>query len=82
MSTKLPFPTPIEQNGRKYFLRHVWENYKRQLAGLPLLDESRVTCVEFVPTKQAARELGQTRRTVGRRMRLAALEGRDEGAAA
>jgi hypothetical protein len=70
------FPTPITKNGRKYFLRHHLENYKRALAGLPLIDESSVSVVEFVPAPQAAEELGQSRRTLGRRMKAAADEGR------
>jgi hypothetical protein len=61
-------PNPITKNGRKYFLRHQLENYKRALAGLPLIDESDVSVIELVPAPQAAKELGQSRRTLGRRM--------------
>jgi hypothetical protein len=62
------FPTAIVKHGRKYFLRHQLENYKRALAGLPLIDEGGVSVIELVPAPQAAEELGQSRRTLGRRM--------------
>jgi hypothetical protein len=74
--SSVEFPTPIEKNGRKFFLRHQLENYKRALAGLPLIDDSDVSVVEFVPAPQAAEELGQSRRTLGRRMKGATDEGR------
>jgi hypothetical protein len=69
------FPAPITKNGRRYFIRHQLENYKRALAGLPLIDENNVSVIELVPAPQAAEELGQSRRTLGRRMRNAADEG-------
>jgi hypothetical protein len=61
-------PATITKNGRKYFIRHQFENYKRALAGLPLIDENGVSVIELVPAPQAAEELGQSRRTLGRRM--------------
>jgi hypothetical protein len=70
-------PTPILKNGRKYFLRHQLENFKRALAGLPLIDENDVSVIELVPAPQAAQELGQSRRTLGRRM-AAVKQGGDE----
>lgn len=75
------FPTAIVKNGRKYFLRHQLENYKRALAALPLIDESDVSVIELVPAPQAAEELGQSRRTLGRRM-VAVKRVTDEGRAA
>jgi hypothetical protein len=68
MSHNAEFPSPIVKNRRNYFLRHQLENYKRSLAGLPLIDENNVSVVELVPAPQAAEELGQSRRTLGRRM--------------
>jgi hypothetical protein len=73
--SSVEFPTPIIKNGRRYFLRHQLENYKRGLGGLPLIDEASVSVIELVPAPQAAEELGQSRRTLGRRMKGTA-EGR------
>jgi len=72
------FPAPIEKNGRKFFIRHQIENYKRSLAGMTLIAEDAVRIVEFVPAQQAADELGVNRRTLGRRMRGKSA-GADEG---
>ena len=66
--SSVEFPAPITKNGRKFFIRHKLENYKRALAGLPLIDESGVSIIELVPALQAAGELCHSRRTLGRRM--------------
>jgi hypothetical protein len=68
ISPKLPtLPLSVTICGRHYFPRAELENYKRALAGLPLLPDDR-SPIELVPAKQATRELGITRRTLGRRM--------------
>ena len=69
MSPSVKFPDSITLNGRKFFIRHEIENHKRALAGLPLIKEASVSVVEFVPAPQVAEELGQSRRTSGRRMK-------------
>ncbi len=53
------FPTPIIKNGRRYFLRHQLENYKRSLAGLPLIDENGVSVIELVPRCKPPRSLAK-----------------------
>jgi hypothetical protein len=61
------FPSPITQNGRLYFWRSQLEAHKRELAGLPPLNEPDVIDV-LVPAAQAASEFGFGRRTLGRRI--------------
>jgi hypothetical protein len=68
MSPSAEFPSPVTKNGRNYFLRHQLENYKRGLAGLPLIPDCAVAVIELVPAPQAAEELGHSRRTLGRHM--------------
>jgi hypothetical protein len=70
-------PTAIDRNGRKFFVRAQFENYKRSIAGLPLIDENYVSVLEFVSTEQAAAELGASRRSLGRRMRAAEIDKQD-----
>ena len=82
MAATIELPEPITRSGRKFFLRHQLENYKRGLAGLPLIDENNVSVVELVPAPQAAEELGQSRRTLGRRMVSVKRENTAPGAAA
>jgi hypothetical protein len=65
-------PKPVSQNGRLYFWRSQLEAYKRELAGLPPLDNPSTTIDELVPAAQAAREFGFGRRTLGRRLQATA----------
>ena len=65
--SRIDFPRPINRNGRKFFMRHQLEAYKRALAGLPPID-GETSVIEFVSAPQVAEELGQSRRTLGRRM--------------
>ena len=48
MADAAKFPEPVTRNGRKFFIRHQLENYKRALAGLPLLPENTIAVVELV----------------------------------
>jgi hypothetical protein len=68
VANAIEFPSPITKNGRNYFLRHQLENYKRGLAGLPLIPDGAVPVIELVPAPRAAEEIGRSRRTLGRLM--------------
>ena len=61
MTVKPEFPTPVDVNGRKFFTRHDLENYKRALAGLPLIQPDNV--IALVPAGQAAVELARISQT-------------------
>ena len=65
------FCKPVDQNGRLYFFRSDVERYKRELANLPVMAFEGVDTL--VPAAQLALELGVGRRTIGRRIREAAL---------
>jgi len=69
--SELEFLPPIEKNGRLYFARSHVERYKRCLIhramGLPGEPEPVQADVEcLVPADTVARELGISRRTLGR----------------
>jgi hypothetical protein len=73
MSTKPPFPTPLEINRRLYFRRTEIETYKQALiawaSGVQAPpSDTKSTVEEFVPAERVARELGVGRRTIGRRI--------------
>jgi hypothetical protein len=68
-------PEPLRINGRVYYQRHKLEEYKQKLIARALGGESDgeqttdpPTVIELVPAPQAARELGHSRRTLGRRI--------------
>jgi hypothetical protein len=71
MSTSPELPAPVRVNGRLMFDRHTFENYKRSLLGLPLLERDPQMPIVLVPAKQAAAELPYGRRTLGRRIKEA-----------
>jgi hypothetical protein len=68
MSKEPEFPTPTRIGRRLFFDRHVIENYKRELLGLPLLERDPREPIEFVGAIQVSEELGRHRRTLGRRI--------------
>ena len=68
MTKTVKFPILTRQNGRLYGLRHEFEAYKRELAGLPPLQLDPNRPVELVPATQIAAELGFGRRPLGRRI--------------
>ena len=75
--TDIKIPNPTRQRGRLYWDRFEFENYKRGLAGIALLERDLSKPIELVPATQIARELGFGRRTLGR-----LIEGFEKGAAA
>jgi hypothetical protein len=68
MSKEPEFPPPTRIGRRLFFDRHVIENYKRELLGLPLLERDPRAPIELVPALQLSEELGRHRRTIGRRI--------------
>lgn len=66
------FPPTFEMGGRKFCARSMVEHHKRTIVALamsaapPEYEEPDVE--EFVPVTQVAKELGVSRRTIGRRM--------------
>lgn len=72
MSNLPDFPQTFELGGQKFVTRSALEHYKRTalaiaLGAAPPAYEARDP-EEFVPLTKASRELGVSRRTVGRRM--------------
>ena len=67
MSNQPCIPRPRRNNGRLFFVRHELENYKRQLLGLEPISELPAV-IELVSANEVSRELGYTRRTLGRRI--------------
>ncbi len=68
---KPAFPPPVHINGRVYFQRSLLDKYKYAVLAKALDGELEIPPSpheEFVPATQAARELGVTRRTIGRRV--------------
>lgn len=65
MSAKVP--STVNQNGRRYFWRREIERYKKELAGLPLPEDTPAPDI-LVPARQFASELGVCVRTLGRRI--------------
>jgi hypothetical protein len=61
------FPTPIEQNGRLYFVERDLDNYIRELARLPTVADCG-DIVRLIPAVDAASRLGICRRSLGRRI--------------
>jgi hypothetical protein len=59
------FPTPIRLNKRIFFEKGAVDNYVRQLAGLPIVDNGDVG---LIPATKLADVLGVCRRTIGRRI--------------
>ncbi len=68
MSATVEFPEPIRRNGRLYFVDRAIENYKRALAGLPLLPEDPTAPIKFRTAADVAADFGFGRRTLGRRI--------------
>ena len=61
------FPRPTRINGRVYFGRYEFDQYKYAVLGLGK-PPSTSGPDELVPAAQAAKELGVGRRTLGRRI--------------
>jgi len=83
---KPEFPAPTKIRGRLFFDRHEFENYKRGLLGLPILERDPRAPIELVSANQVSDELGRHRRTIGRRVleiqrRTAGSHAADEQAA-
>jgi hypothetical protein len=68
MSQDPEFPEPIRRNGRLFFVDRQVENYKRALAGLPLLPDDPNAPIKFRPAASVAADFGFGRRTLGRRI--------------
>src|SRR4051794_40236066 len=68
MSDAPEFPEPIRRNGRLFFIDRQIENYKRALAGLPLLPDDPNAPIKFRAAGDVASDFGFGRRTLGRRI--------------
>lgn len=70
--SEIPFPAPINLNGRNFYQRSRVEHYKQSLIaqalGHPLPEYVPPTVEEFVPSKGVTKELGCSLRTLGRRI--------------
>jgi hypothetical protein len=78
MSNLPEFPPTFELGGQKFVTRSALEHYKRTALaialGAPLPAYEERDPEEFVPLTKASRELGVSRRTLGRRMVARATE--------
>jgi hypothetical protein len=61
-------PEPVRLNNRLFFERHKIEAYKRKLIGVEEKEFADPPIIELIPAAEVARELGHTRRTLGRRL--------------
>ena len=73
MFPKPELPAPLDMSGRLYFQRSVIEHYKQSLIAWASGAQDPPVYIppaveEFVTAEQVARELGVTRRTIGRRI--------------
>ena len=69
MSLAPEFPAPIRFGGRLRFDQHEHENYKRALAGLPVVERGEAEPIRFVDAAAVCLDLAIDRRTLGRRVR-------------
>lgn len=69
MSDAPEFPIPIRYGGRLKFNVREFENFKRALAGLPILDRDPQEPIRFIAASDVCADLGIDRRTLGRRTR-------------
>ena len=63
-----PFLQIIYQNGRRFLEKLAFENYKRQLAGLPLLERDPHAPIQLITFRQAHQDLGVCEKTFERRL--------------
>ena len=63
------FPSPARIGGRLRFDAFEVERFKRELAGLPLLERDLSQPIRFLDASDVCRDLGVDRRTLGRRVR-------------
>jgi hypothetical protein len=61
-----PFLQIVHQNNRRFVEKHAFENYKRSLAGLPLLERDPQAPIVLVPFRQVYEDLGVCERTLER----------------
>jgi hypothetical protein len=74
MSTSPELPAPFRHSGRLMWDRHEVENFKRALMGLGPLERDPNAPIVFVTAKQLTAELPYGRRTLGRRVKAAAIQ--------
>ena len=67
LPSPLPFPRAVW--GKAPFDVFEVERFKRELAGLPLLERDLSQPIRFVDARDVCRDLGVDRRTLGRRVR-------------
>ncbi len=90
MSPVAEFPPTLELNGRKFCARSQLEHLKQtliaQAMGATPPEYAAPAVEEFVPLAQVAKELGVSRRTIGRRIAIpkpvAPSDRRDTGSGA
>jgi hypothetical protein len=68
MFASVPFPKIVHQSNRRFVEKHAFENYKRGLAGLPLLERDPLAPIVLIPFRQAYRDLGICEKTLERRI--------------
>lgn len=56
----------VHKNKRRFVEKHTFENYKRALANLPLLERDPQAPIVLVPFRQAYEDLGVCERTLER----------------
>ena len=70
MSLQPAFPSPVRFGGRLRFDQHEHENYKRALAGFPVVERAHeAEPIRFVDASAVCADLAIDRRTLGRRVR-------------
>jgi hypothetical protein len=69
MSLQPAFPAPVRFGGRLRFDQHEHENYKRALAGLPVVERGKNEPIRFVDATAVCSDLSIDRRTLGRRVK-------------
>jgi hypothetical protein len=69
MSLQTEFPAPIRFGGRLRFDQHEHENYKRALAGLPVVERGEAEPIRFIDAAAICADLAIDRRTLGRRVK-------------
>jgi hypothetical protein len=81
-----PFPSVMWLKGRGYIPRSALDLYKAELQAFALgvapVKPPRVDPDPFVPLKAVSAELGLNRRTIGRRIKAAAVSASADGQAA
>jgi hypothetical protein len=58
----------VYQKNRRFLEKLAFENYKRQLAGLPLLERDPHAPIQLITFRQAHQDLGVCEKTLERRL--------------